>query len=128
MTGSQLGLVLSTFFIVVTFGLNADDVPLAVTGAVLGGVVVLAAGIALHRPLRRVPENTLKFVVGLLLATFGTFWAVEGLGAFREGSESLDWPGGDAALLVILGVWCAVSWLALRALRPAGRAVREGAR
>jgi Ca2+/H+ antiporter, TMEM165/GDT1 family len=109
---------LEVVFIVITFGLNADDVPTAAIGAAAGGVVVLVAAIALHRPLARVPENTIKMAVGLLLSTFGTFWAVEGLGVAREGSESLEWPGGDLALLAILAVWCAVAWLSVRALGP----------
>jgi uncharacterized membrane protein len=80
---------------------------------------VLGAGLALHKPLARVPENTIKFAVGLLLSTFGTFWAVEGLGVFAPGSESLEWPGGDVALVVLLGVWCTLAWLTVRALtRP----------
>jgi Ca2+/H+ antiporter, TMEM165/GDT1 family len=107
---------LEVVFIVVTFGLNADDMPLAVVGAAIGAVVVLAAGIALHRPLSRVPENTMKFGVGLLLATFGTFWAVEGLGVFRARGDSLEWPGGDLSLLAVLGAWSLLSWLAVRAL------------
>jgi uncharacterized membrane protein len=118
---------LEVVFIVITFGLNADDVPVAALGAAAGGVVVLAAGVALHRPLARVPENTIKMAVGLLLSTFGTFWAVEGLGVVQEGSASLEWPGGDLALLIILAVWCAVAWLAVRWLRlpaPAGAAAR----
>ena len=90
-------------FIVITFGLNADNVPLAAAGAIIA---------AHHRPgrrrssctqpLSRVPENTIKFAVGLLLSTFGTFWAVEGLGVFEDGKASIEWPGGDLALLVLL--------------------------
>ena len=109
---------LEIVFIVITFGLNADDMGLAIGGAVVGGVVVLAAGIALHRPLSRVPENTIKLVVGLLLATFGTFWAVEGLGVFHDASESLRWAGGDLALVAILGAWSALAWGAIHLLRP----------
>ena len=111
---------LEIVFIVITFGLNADDVPLAAAGAVVGGIVVLVAAIALHRPLARVPENTIKFVVGLLLSTFGTFWAIEGLGVFQSGTASIDVPGGDAALVVLLGVWGGFSWVAVKALRPYG--------
>jgi uncharacterized membrane protein len=103
-------------FIVITFGLNADNVPLAAAGATAAGLVVLTAGLVAHRPLARVPENTLKYGVGLLLATFGTFWAVEGLGVVADGAESLEWPGGDWALLVLLVFWfvlsrVAVAWL-----------------
>ena len=81
----------------ITFGLNADNVPAAAAGAALGRTRRgRPPGLLAHRPLARVPENTIKFAVGLLLSTFGTFWAVEGLGVFAEGSASLDWPGGDA--------------------------------
>ena len=111
---------LEIVFIVITFGLNADNVPLAAAGAISGGIVVLVAAVALHRPLARVPENTIKFAVGLLLSTFGTFWAVEGLGLFRDGSASIEWPGGDAALLVLLALWCGFSWIAVRTLSPYG--------
>ena len=113
---------LEIVFIVITFGVNGHDIPLATVGALLGGVVVLVAGIALHRPLARVPENTMKFAVGLLLSTFGTFWAVEGLGVFAPGSRSIEWPGGELALLVLLGTWGVLSWLAVRALRAGGAA------
>jgi uncharacterized membrane protein len=112
---------LEVVFIVLTFGANADDMPLATAGAAAGGIVVLVAGIVLHRPLRRVPENTIKFTVGLLLTGFGTFWAVEGLGVARDGSESLRWPGGELALLAILAAWCLLSWLAVRWLSPIGQ-------
>ncbi|MFN8221923.1 MAG: hypothetical protein U0R50_01595 [Gaiellales bacterium] len=107
---------LEVVFIVISFGLNADSLPVAIGGAAVGGAIVLTAAIALHRPLSRVPENTIKFAVGLLLSTFGTFWAVEGLGVFGTGSESLAWPGGDAMLLAILAAWCTLSWLAVRRL------------
>jgi uncharacterized membrane protein len=105
-------------FIVITFGSSADSIGLAALGAALGGVIVLAAGLALHRPLSRVPENTIKFAVGLLLSTFGLFWAVEGLGVFTPGEESLGWPGGDAALPVLLAMWGLLAWLAVRMLSP----------
>jgi uncharacterized membrane protein len=115
---------LEIVFIVITFGLNAGSIPLAVVGAALGGMIVISAGFALHRPLARVPENTIKFVVGLLLTTFGTFWAVEGLGWFSASQERLDWPGGDLALPVLLVAWCALAWAAVRLVAPrAGEAV-----
>jgi uncharacterized membrane protein len=105
-------------FIVITFGSSAGSIGLAALGAALGGLIVLAAGLALHRPLSRVPENTIKFAVGLLLSTFGLFWAVEGLGVFTPGEESLGWPGGDAALPVLLAMWGLLAWLAVRMLSP----------
>src|SRR6266516_464885 len=85
-------------FIVISFGLNAHSVPVAAFSAVLAGLVVTTLAVVASRPLSAVPENTLKYAVGLLLATYGTFWAVEGLGLLH-GGESLSWPGGDAALL-----------------------------
>ena len=109
---------LEIVFIVITFGLNGDSIALAVVGAALGGAIVLAAGFALHRPLARVPENTIKFAVGLLLSTFGTFWSVEGLGWFAPGEASLEWPGGDGALPILLVLWALLAWVAVRLLTP----------
>jgi uncharacterized membrane protein len=94
--------------IVIGFGVSSGSMGLAVAGAVLGGVIVLAAGFALHRPLSRVPENTMKFTVGLLLTTFGTFWVGEGL--------RLDWPGGDAVLPALLALYGLAAWAAVRVL------------
>ena len=108
---------LEVVFIVITFGLNADSIPLAAAGALAACAIVLTVGALVHRPLTRVPENTIKYAVGVLLATFGTFWAVEGLGIFTASRESLHWPGGDLALLVLLGVWLGFSWLSVRLLR-----------
>lgn len=103
-------------FIVITFGLSADNMPAAVAGAAVGGVLVLVAGMLLHKPLTTVPENTLKYGVGLLLATFGTFWAVEGLGVFIEDHDSLHWPGSDLAIIVLLLAWFAISRVLVRSL------------
>jgi uncharacterized membrane protein len=101
---------LEVAFIVVTFGSNAKNIPLAVLGAIAAGVMVIGAGIALHRPLSVVPENTMKFVVGIMLTTFGTFWAGEGVG--------VHWPGSDIAILFLLAGFGALAWLAVRAARP----------
>jgi uncharacterized membrane protein len=108
---------LEVVFIVLTFGVNAGDVPLAAAGAAAAALSVVGVGLAVHRPLARVPQNTIKFAVGLMLSTFGTFWAVEGLGLFAPGSESLEWPGGEAALPVVLAAWCVFSWAGVRMLR-----------
>jgi uncharacterized membrane protein len=97
-------------FIVITFGLNAGDVPVAAASAILAGLVVTTLGVIASRPLSAVPENTLKYAVGLLLATYGTFWAIEGLGLLHGGT-SLAWPGGDTALLAILAGWLLLSRL-----------------
>jgi uncharacterized membrane protein len=118
---------LEVVFIVLTFGANAHSVPLAASGAAVAGLIVLVVGVAVHRPLAAVPENTLKYVVGLMLSTFGVFWLVEGLGVFAPQRASLHVPGGDAALLVILAAWLLVSQVLIRTLRaraaPAQRAV-----
>lgn len=75
----------------------------ALLGAGLAVVLTVVLGFALHRPLRRVPETELKYVVGLLLTSFGTFFAAEGL--------DVHWPLGDAALILLAGFWFALSQL-----------------
>jgi uncharacterized membrane protein len=85
---------LEVAFIVLTFGSNQGNVPLATIAAAAAVVVVGAAGVVVRAPLARVPENTLKFIVGVMLTGFGVFWGAEGAGAV--------WPGADLALLVII--------------------------
>jgi uncharacterized membrane protein len=85
---------LEVVFIVLTFGANAHNIGLATIGAACAVVIIAAAGFAVRAPLARVPENTLKFIVGIMLTSFGVFWGGEGAGA--------HWPGSDAALLVII--------------------------
>jgi uncharacterized membrane protein len=92
---------LEVVFIVLSVGANAHRLPVAVAGAAAAVVVTVAVGALLHRPLSRVPENTTKFVVGLALTTFGTFWGGEGVG--------VRWPGSDAALPVLFAVYLAVA-------------------
>ncbi|UKA57234.1 COG4280 domain-containing protein [Arthrobacter sp. FW306-2-2C-D06B] len=104
-------------FIVITFGLNAHNMPVAILGAVAAVVVVLLAAVVVHAPLTKVPENTLKFGVGLLLATFGTFWAIEGLGSLTPDRASLEWIGSDFVLLPILAGWLLLSVVLVRVLR-----------
>lgn len=106
-------------FIVITFGSTAHDMPVAVAGATLGGLLVLIVGALARGPLARVPENTLKYGVGLLLATFGTFWSVEGLGLLTERGEPLPWPGGELAVLALLALWLGLSRLLVAQLRVA---------
>lgn len=100
---------LEVAFIVVTFGANQHDVPLAAiaAGAAIVGVVVLGA--AAHAPLSRIPENTLKYGVGVMLTSFGTFWGVEGAGA--------HWPGSDAAILALIAFTLGSSLLLVAVLR-----------
>ncbi|MGW6278534.1 COG4280 domain-containing protein [Kribbella sp. NPDC055071] len=110
-------------FIVLTFGLNANNIPVAALGAAAAVVVVLAIAVALRRPLSMINENLLKYGVGLMLASFGTYWSVEGIGIFRAGRESLGWPGHDLMILVLLAVWFLVSRIFIAALRrPAAEA------
>jgi uncharacterized membrane protein len=85
---------LEVAFIVLTFGANQHRIDLAAAAAGLAVLLVVAAGAAARAPLARVPENTLKFAVGVMLSSFGMFWGAEGAGA--------HWPGGDAALLGII--------------------------
>jgi uncharacterized membrane protein len=95
---------LEVAFIVITFGSTQGDVPLAAAAAGAALVLVAAVGAVVRAPLSRVPENTLKFTVGIMLTTFGIFWAAEGTG--------VSWPGGELALLGVLA-FVALSSLAL---------------
>jgi uncharacterized membrane protein len=85
---------LEVVFIVLTFGANQHRVGVAAVAAAIAVLVVIAVGFAVRAPLARVPENAMKFAVGIMLTSFGAFWSAEGAGA--------KWPGGDAALLVII--------------------------
>jgi uncharacterized membrane protein len=101
---------LEVAFIVVTFGASrSHGVALAAWAAVAAFVLVVVAGVLARAPLSRVPENTLKFAVGLLLTTFGTFWSAEGAG--------VDWPGDDAALAALLGLFALSAFGMVRILR-----------
>ena len=104
-------------FIVITFGLNADNIPGAATGAAIAVIGVLVLAVLLRRPLSMINENLLKYAVGLLLAGFGTYWVVEGMGVFRPGRESLDWLGHDIALLALIALWFVVSRVFVAVLR-----------
>lgn len=105
---------LEVVFIALTFGANQRAVPLAALAAVAAVVVVAAAGMAVRAPLARVPENTMKFAVGVMLTSFGLFWGAEGAGA--------DWPGADAALLAVVP---AVALFALGLVAVLRRAARR---
>jgi uncharacterized membrane protein len=91
---------LEVVFIVITFGDNQGNVGLAALGAAAAVLAVAGVGVAARAPLARVPENTMKFVVGVMLTSFGTFWGGEGAG--------VRWPGGDAFLLVLIPVYALV--------------------
>lgn len=100
---------LEVAFITITFGVAQQHLDLAIYGAVAAFVLVLLAGLLLHRPLSQVPENTLKYVVGLLLTSFGTFWAAEGVG--------VEWPGTDLALIGLLLFYMGIAYGLVRVLR-----------
>ncbi|MSQ15591.1 MAG: hypothetical protein EXR50_06990 [Dehalococcoidia bacterium] len=113
---------LEVAFIVITFGSSAGSegvgglsgVGLATAGAVAALILVLIAGLVLHRPLAKVPENTMKFAVGLVLMAFGTFWGGEGAG--------IEWAWGEGAILALLVTYGALGWGAVHVLRREARA------
>jgi uncharacterized membrane protein len=105
---------LEVVFIVLTFGANQHDVGLAAAAAAVAVAAVVLVGFAVHAPLARVPENTLKFGVGVMLTSFGIFWGAEGAGA--------HWPGGDAALLAIIPATLALGTAMVAGLRRGGQA------
>ncbi len=100
---------LEVAFIVLAFGASRHTLSLAVAAATSAVVLVVIVGAIVRGPLARVPENTLKFVVGVLLTSFGTFWAGEGLG--------VEWPGSDLAVLAVALFIGAVAVALVRALR-----------
>ena len=92
---------LEVVFIVITFGDNQRDLGAAVIGAAAAVLVVAAVGIAVRAPLAKLPENAMKFAVGIMLTSFGVFWGAEGTG--------VSWPGNDLALLILVPVVAVVS-------------------
>ena len=105
---------LEVVFIVITFGASGRRIGLAALGAAAAVVLVAGVGVAVRAPLSRVPENAMKFTVGIMLTSFGTFWAAEGAGA--------HWPGSDASLLGVIACMCASSALLVALLRRNGLA------
>ncbi len=111
---------LEVVFIVIAVGATAGALVPAAAGAAAAGVIVVATGVGLRRPLARVPENTLKFAVGIMLSAFGTFWTGEGLGD--------AWPGNDLALAALIAGYGVAAAVALAFARQAGRARTSGGR
>ena len=100
---------LEVVFIVIAFGSAQGHLGLAAAGAAAAFVVVVVAGVLVQGPLSRVPENTIKFVVGVMLTSFGCFWGAEGAG--------VDWPGDELSLLAVIAFFIVVSIALVRALR-----------
>lgn len=105
---------LEVAFIVITFGSNAatsactmncgiGGIGSAAIGAAVAGILVILLGAIVRAPLKQVPENTLKFIVGIMLTTFGTFWTGEGFG--------VEWPLSDAFILVLAALYLIASFL-----------------
>jgi uncharacterized membrane protein len=106
---------------VLAFGSAHHDLGLALAVAAAAVVVVGVAGVVVHRPLSSVPENTMKFGVGLMLCSFGTFWGTEG--------ADVHWPGGDAAILGLLALYTAFALVLVALSRrraTAGRVATPG--
>jgi uncharacterized membrane protein len=97
---------------IIVLGLGAGNHQLALAAAAAAAAILVVAivGLIVARQLAGVPENAMKTVVGLMLVSFGTFWAGEGLG--------ISWPGSDLAIPVLVGVYAVVTWLLVQALRP----------
>ncbi len=108
---------LEVAFIVITFGLSAasstvsrsSGIASAALGALAAGVLVILVGAFVRVPLARVPENTLKFIVGIMLTTFGTFWLAEGF--------NYQWPLSDAFLLILVAIYLGASFLLIAWLK-----------
>lgn len=105
---------LEVVVIVLTMGSAADAYGSAIWGAGIGLILILSAGILLRAPLARVPENVMKFVVGIMLTSFGTFWAGSSLG--------VHWPDKDVSLLLLIGGYLAASRLIVASLTRKGTA------
>ena len=94
-------------FIVVALGADGAGLLMpAALGSLAALLVVVALGVILHRPLTRIPENTLKFVVGVLLSAFGTFWVGEGVG--------FAWPESDFSIPVLMAAYFGLAVLLVR--------------
>lgn len=109
---------LEVAFIVITFGSTASTdkfsgIWMATMGASLALLIVIILGLAIRGPLTNIPENTLKFSVGIMLVTFGTFWTGEGLG--------IQWPYADLFLFVLVTYFLALSAIIVNWLKPYGQ-------
>jgi uncharacterized membrane protein len=109
-TSFQITMLEGAEVVVIVLGIGAGDpqrLRAGGLGALAALLLVIVGGAAVHRPLARVPENQMKFVVGVLLTAFGTFWFGEGAG--------LTWPGEDWSLAALVVVYLAAALIAVRA-------------
>jgi uncharacterized membrane protein len=100
---------LEVAFIVVTFGITGGELPLAVIAGVGAVVIVGGIGFVARGAVSRIPRSLLQLIVGILLTSFGTFWSLEGIG--------VDWPGGDVAIIGLIGTYTATALLYIGAER-----------
>jgi uncharacterized membrane protein len=105
---------LEVVFVVIAVGAGRGLLVPASLGALAACGLVAAIGLVVHRPLARVPENTLKFAVGVMLSAFGIFWTGEGLG--------VPWPGEDLAILGFAALLLVLALAAVRLARASARA------
>ncbi|HLH77123.1 MAG TPA: hypothetical protein VKV28_09990 [Candidatus Binataceae bacterium] len=110
---------LEVAFIVVAVGGGGGMFAPACAGAGLAALIVIGLGLAVHRPLSRLPENSLKLIVGALLTTFGVFWIGEGIG--------IRWPGGDWSLLILLALVLVTASTAITLARQTARRLESAA-
>lgn len=118
---------LEVAFIVITFGSSVVSagtarsvgITSAAIGAAIAGILVIGLGALVRAPLKQVPENTLKFVVGIMLTSFGTFWAGEGLG--------VNWPLADAFILALAALYLLASFIFVTWLRQVKQHVQVAA-
>src|SRR6266702_2014791 len=101
---------LEVAFIVISFGGSGiNGIGLAALGAAVAGLLVIGVGVLVQTPLKQIPENSLKFVVGIMLTTFGTFWGGESFG--------INWPFSDLFLLILAALYLVASALLITAIK-----------
>jgi uncharacterized membrane protein len=100
---------LEVVFIVIAVGGTGHNMPVAVVGGLVSLVVVAVAGVIVRKPLARVPENTLKYAVGIILTSLGTFWAAEGMGG--------KWPLDFVSIAGLIVIYFAASRFAVTLIR-----------